>query len=200
MSITSKDRDLLDTFCRCLGLSALVFKVRSGAESIYYKVQWRDSRLYHWLLRIGLTPAKSLTLGPLAVPEEYFADFFRGCIDGDGSIVTYVDRYNTYKKPTYVYSRLYVSLVSGSLPFLEWLRSTIHQLVDVSGDLTVRRIAGRNDLWRLRYAKGESLILLRWMYYANDVPCLARKRDTAAPFLAPQSRPPGRRIGRPMVI
>ena len=33
-----------------------------------------------------MTPEKSLTLGPLAIPDEYFPDFFRGCIDGDGSI------------------------------------------------------------------------------------------------------------------
>jgi hypothetical protein len=41
---------------------------------------------------IGLTPAKSLTLGPLSVPDEYFADFFRGCIDGDGTMLVYTDR------------------------------------------------------------------------------------------------------------
>src|SRR2546423_10250786 len=37
----------------------------------------------------GLTPAKSLTLRPLVIPDEYFAEFFRGCIDGDGSVVVY---------------------------------------------------------------------------------------------------------------
>jgi hypothetical protein len=48
------------------------------------------------------------------VPDEYFVDFLRSCIDGDGSITTYTDRYNTFKNPQYVYARLYVSLVSAS--------------------------------------------------------------------------------------
>jgi hypothetical protein len=42
--------------------------------------QWNDRPFYDWLLGLGLTPAKSLTLGPLAVPDEHFADFFRGCV------------------------------------------------------------------------------------------------------------------------
>ena len=37
------------------------------------------------LVSLGLTPRKSLTLGALAVPDELFPDFFRGCIDGDSS-------------------------------------------------------------------------------------------------------------------
>jgi hypothetical protein len=54
-----------------------------------------------WLAEVGLTPAKSLTLGPLTVPDENFADFFRGCLDGDGSIVTYIDRHHTVKSARY---------------------------------------------------------------------------------------------------
>lgn len=200
MSFVSKDIDQIETFRRCLGLRAPIFRVRSGSGRLHHKVQWCNSRLYHWLLGIGLRPAKSRTLGALAVPDEYFRDFFRGCIDGDGSIRTYVDRYNTFKKSSYVYTRLYLSLVSASPRFLEWVRATIHTLTDASGDMTVRRIPGRSDLWCLRYAKGESLRLLRWMYYAPDVPSLARKRERAEPFLPVRSPPPRRGPGRPMVI
>jgi len=35
----------------------------------------------------------------------------------------------------------------------------------------------------LKYPKGESIQLLKGMYYANDVPCLARKREKAEQFL-----------------
>jgi hypothetical protein len=47
---------------------------------------------------IGLTPAKSLTLGPLEIPGEYSADFFRGCID--------TDRHHAAKCERDVYERL----------------------------------------------------------------------------------------------
>ena len=38
-------------------------------------------------------------------------------------------------------------------------------------------------IWLLRYAKRESLDRLHWMYYAPDVPSLARKRAKAEPFM-----------------
>ena len=127
-------------------------------------------------------------------------DFLRGCIDGDGSIVTYTDRYNTFKKPAYVYTRVHLSLVSASPRFLEWLRETLRRLTEVSGHVQLRRSDGRNDLWRLRYAKGEALRLLRWMYYSPEVPCLRRKYDIAAPFLIPPDRPRQRGPCRPVLI
>ncbi len=87
---------------------------------------------------IGLTPAKSLTLRPLAVPDSVFADFLRGCVDGDGSVVVYADWYHTDKNERYVYERLYVTLVSGSWRFLDWIRSTVHRLISLKGSISAR--------------------------------------------------------------
>src|SRR5438093_1247345 len=78
MSVTSKDQDLIETLRRCLRLSNSISRIQNRTGNFYHKVQWCDRRLYDWLLSIGLTPAKSLTLGPLAVPDECFAAFFRG--------------------------------------------------------------------------------------------------------------------------
>jgi hypothetical protein len=200
IAIISKDSELLDTVRRCLCLTALIGPHTGGfVGSHCYRLAWSDREFYDWLLGIGLTPAKSLTLGPLVVPDEYFADFFRGCLDGDGSVVTYIDRYNTSKHPGYVYTRLYVSIVSASPPFLEWLRESLRRMRGVLGSLSVNHSPGRNDMWRLRYAKRESLALLRWRYYTPAVPCLGRKRATAAPFLTVPARPAARRPGRPVV-
>ena len=135
--------------------------------------------MYDWLLTVGLMPAKSLRLGPLAVPDDVFPDFVRGCIDGDGCIVMYLDRFNTPKNPNYVYDRLFVSIVSASPRFLRWLQLNVLRIRGLSGHLTVKRSPKHHDLWRLRYAKRESLRLLRWMYYAADIPALRRKRDRA---------------------
>ena len=109
MSIVSKDTDLLETVRRCLGLVAPIKPHVGGYGTKCHHIVWRDRPFYDWLLGIGLTPAKSLTLGPLAIPDEYFPDFFRGCIDGDGSVSTYTDRYHAAKSERYVYERLYVS-------------------------------------------------------------------------------------------
>jgi len=200
VSITSKDLDLLETVRACLGLRTEMSPVKGGYGTTCYRVQWSDCRFYRWLLGIGLTPAKSLTLGPLDIPDEYFADFLRGCIDGDGSIVTYVDRYNTPKSPAYVYTRLFVSIVSASPRFVEWMQTRVRSLRGLSGSLMIRRSAGRRDMWCLRYAKRESLAVLRWIYYAPELASLGRKRDIAAPFLRPPDSPRRRGPGRPMVL
>lgn len=199
LSIPSKDADLLESLRRCLTLQNRISRRVIDSRQIY-RLQWGDRQFYKWLLSIGLTPAKSLTLGPLAVPDEHFAHFFRGCIDGDGSIRTYVDHYNTFKKPTYIYTRLFVSIVSASPRFPEWLRTTVRRLAGLSGSLTVKRSASRNDIWCLKYAKRESLALLRWMYQDPHAPCLRRKREIAEQFLVPRTRPQRHGPGRPMVV
>jgi len=161
-------------------------------------VQWCDRRLYDWLVVIGLMPAKSLKIGPLAIPDECFADFVRGCIDGDGSILVYTDRYHSAKNARYVYERLYVSLVSGSRPFVEWIQATVSRLVGVSAAIHDSRRQGRRPIFVLRYSKAESMRLLAWMYYSTNVPCLTRKRIQAEPFLGSLGTSV-RSVGRPRV-
>ncbi|MGH7305663.1 MAG: hypothetical protein ACRELZ_20465, partial [Candidatus Rokuibacteriota bacterium] len=138
---------------------------------------------YDALVAIGLTPAKSLTLGPLAIPDEYFSDFFRGCVDGDGSVLVYIDRYHAAKDERYVYRRLYVSLASASRPFIDWMQTTVMKLIGLRGVIQAHRQKDRRTMWLLRYAKRESLGILRWMYHGPEVPCLLRKRANAEPFL-----------------
>jgi hypothetical protein len=129
-------------------------------------------------------PAKSLRLGPLQIPDEFFADFLRGCIDGDGSILTYTDRYNTFKSPKYVYQRLFVTLVSASRPFLEWVHAAVRRLVGLRGAVITRELKlPKHAISVLKYAKHDSIQLLNWLYYAPDVPCLARKKAKALSFL-----------------
>ena len=198
LTMTSKDIDLLETIGRCLGVTARI--TLSTNPRPIHRLQWGDVIFCRWLNEIGLMPAKSLRLGPLRVPDEWMRDFLRGCIDGDGSIVTYTDRYNTFKKSTYVYTRVYLSLVSASPRFVEWLRENLRRLTGAAGHVGLRRTEGRNDLWRLRYAKGEALRLLRWMYYNPNVPCLRRKYVIAVPFLVPPNKPRERRPGRPVLI
>jgi hypothetical protein len=125
MSFVSRDRELVETFAECLQLATTVRTLRTRAGGTLYRVQWADRRIYDWFISMGLLPAKSLRLGRLAVPDECFADFVRGCIDGDGSVHVYTDTYHQRKKDRYVYERLYVSLVSASYPFLEWIQTTV---------------------------------------------------------------------------
>lgn len=183
LAMSSKDGDLLETLRKCLDLRASVTPYRSGTGRWHLHIQWSDRPFHEWLMSIGLTPAKSLSLGPLAVPDTHFADFMRGCIDGDGSIIVYVDRNHSNKNGRYVYERLYVTLTSASRPFLDWAQATTRRLGGIAGTLTERTSPEKRPVWVLRYAKRESVRLLRWIYYSQDLPCLARKRARAERFL-----------------
>ena len=183
LTVVSADRDLLESLRACLVIENRIGD-RYTRGRRYYRLQWSDRNLYEWLIRIGLHPAKSLTLGQLAVPDACFADFFRGCVDGDGSILTYTDRYHAAKNSRYVYERLYVVLFSASPPFLDWVRSVVQRIVGVGGAVGTSRVPNHNSRFQLRYGKRASLKLLNWIYYAPTVPCLARKRATADAFLS----------------
>lgn len=161
ITIVSKDVDMLETVRRCLGLTTPMRKHHGGYGHHCSHLSWQDRAFYEWLYEIGLRPAKSLTLRPLAVPDRYFVDFFRGCIDGDGSVLVYTDRYHDAKCERYVYERLYLSIVSASGSFIEWLRTTVNRLTNVKGSIGVRQRPGTHPLWKLRYAKEESIQLLR---------------------------------------
>ncbi|OHA48686.1 MAG: hypothetical protein A2806_01000 [Candidatus Terrybacteria bacterium RIFCSPHIGHO2_01_FULL_48_17] len=166
IDFTSKDRELVETFKRCLGVTAKTGRKTSGYNGKkYFRVQFGDVLFYKWLLEIGLMAKKSTVLESLKVPEKYFPDFLRGNFDGDGTIYAYWD---SRWRSSYMF---YIAFASASLPYLEWLRALTKRLIGIKG-----RIIPMSGVWGLRFAKQESLQLIRVMYYTGEVPHLLRKR------------------------
>ena len=135
--LTSTDKDLLVTFKNCLNKNnKITFNPPSsiGIKQAY-RVQIGDVVLYEWLVKIGLLPNKSLVLGSLKISKKYFRDFLRGHLDGDGSLVYYIDKYNTYLNPKYIYERLFVFFQSSSEKHILWLRENIFELIGIKGCL-----------------------------------------------------------------
>src|SRR5213594_1039583 len=174
--LTSRDRDLVETYLRCLGrpLRWTVGRTRRGAHAYY--AQFSDVAFYDWLLSIGLTPKKSLTLGAIDVPDCYLVPLARGLLDGDGSISVFRDRPTRLKYPDYIYERLWVFFLSASRFHIDWLRDRLRTTTGLHG--YVERIVRkkRRDLFRLKYGKRESIILLRSLYSDPNAPCLDWKR------------------------
>ena len=174
INFTSKDLELVEHVRAGFGTHNRIGRKSraAGAVKRYYCVQLGSITLYRWLCEVGLTPRKSLTLGPLKVPDHYFADFLRGHLDGDGNICTYID-------PVFSHSvRLYVRFHCASRPHLDWLQTTARRLWSLTGYQT-----NTGRVFRLSYAKRESTTLLRYLYYSSSVPCLSRKRRSAEDFL-----------------
>ncbi len=170
INLTSKDLEQIENFKLCLGLTCVVSKKTGGATTSkkYFVIQPKDVLFYKFLLEIGLTPNKSTTLGVLKIPDEYFFDFLRGCFDGDGCTYSYWDK---RWRSSFMF---YTEFVSASPRFINWVRSKIEQLAKISGHITETK--KNNPCYQLKYAKVESLVLLRSMYYKKSVLCLSRKK------------------------
>jgi len=188
MTMRSSDVQLLKTFKKCLSLSNPIKETfcDGWAKKPAYRVQFGNVQLYRWLLKIGLFPAKTYTIGKLNIPAKYFPDFLRGHLDGDGSITTYKDYWNTFKNPKYIYTRLWVKFISASNAHVKWLREKISALLSIRGHLSQGKIYRPYQtvgMSSLKFGKKESIKLLSWLYYRPDVPCLIRKRKIAEKFI-----------------
>lgn len=156
----SKDRQQLNNYMHALGI-----QVHLKPDAI--RVQFGDILFYHFLQSIGLMPNKSKVIGKIEIPPELFFDFLRGSFDGDGCTYSYFD-------PRWPTSFLfYTTFVSASKKHVDWLREEIFNRLGILGHIST---TNKRSLFQLRYAKRDSLKLLRSIYYAPGVICLSRKR------------------------
>jgi len=175
VDLTSKDREQLENFSKCVGVKFAIGDKISSTDKKCLRIQFKNRIFYDFLLSIGLTPKKSLTMGQLAVPKEYFFDFLRGCFDGDGCFYSYWD-------PRWRSSHMfYVEFVSASEKHIAWLRLELKKRIGVVGHVTRD---GRGLTAQLKYAKKEALEVIKKMYYNPHVVCLSRKKDKIKKALA----------------
>lgn len=171
ISVSSGEREVLETFLRCIRRSAHIGTNRSGFGSITLRVQLGDVGLYRWLQSIGLTPRKSHTIGAIDCPTEFFPHLLRGLLDGDGSIISAT--YNgTGKARGRKYRVLKVRFISARETHVLWLRRRITAEFGLSGSVRCESRA-----FRLTYSMRASVQLLHRMYPEPNVPCLQRKHD-----------------------
>src|SRR3989344_2092153 len=81
INLTSKDEEMVLNFKGCLSVNNKIGKKSRGGDLTnkkYFVIQIGDNNFYDFLLSLGLTPAKSKTIGPLKIPSVYFKDFLRG--------------------------------------------------------------------------------------------------------------------------
>ena len=67
----------------------------------------------------------------------------------------------------------YTIFVSASRSHIDWLRSTINAHLGLTGHVTTN---AEKSLFQLKYAKRESLKILKNMYYSDSAIYLSRKK------------------------
>lgn len=177
ISFTSKDKEQIENFLGCLKCDNKITKNVSGSGNLSLRVQIGDIHFYKFLLKVGLTPAKTKTLGKIKIPKKYFFDFLRGHLDGDGTFYSYFD---PRWKNSYMF---YTIFISASKDHLDWIRKEITRHIGILGHITK---AKTSSIYQLKYAKADSLKLLGKIYYNNQVICLSRKREKIALALKKQ--------------
>lgn len=119
---------------------------------------------YRFLEKIGLMKRKSKIIAKICVPDKYFTDFLRGLFDGDGSFYSYFD---PRWKSSFMF---YTVFCSASPKHIMWLRDKIQNSFGIKG-----HISKSPSYQQLKYAKSESLILIKHLYKNKDGLRLERK-------------------------
>jgi hypothetical protein len=175
IDLTSKDRDQVATFLRCVDSDVRIACVhRHDPPRVYYRAQVGNVALYDWLISIGIGPRKSFRLGEIQVPREFLFDLVRGLLDGDRTISKY--RYTVPAGP-HPYDALNTEFVSASRIHIDWLRTALAEALEIRGAVKVRAPlqAHHHHLYRLRYSKIASIRLLTALYARQQAPRLERK-------------------------
>lgn len=186
-SITSTDRDWLKAIGNIICPGKPLYK-RNYTEC--WDLVIHSVEICKWLISNNCTPNKSLTIQLPIIPDQYFFDFLRGVIDGDGCI-------HIGKQPTHAIVRKFsVFFVSASKHFV----STIHDKLssfEISSSIHISRatqlpcsqlVQGRavimkHDMYRLTI-NGRAAVKMCELLYVNATTCLERKRNNFKEYLA----------------
>ena len=129
-TVSQKEPELLQKILVLMGSNAkLLFRKKKGISGAVYYFHINDNEIYEDLLRLGLSPNKSLSLVFPNIEPQHVRHFIRGCWDGDGSV--YWEN-NDPAKPR-------ASFISGSKLFAEGI---LKQLVSLG--LSERRLYREN--------------------------------------------------------
>lgn len=169
INLTSKDLEQIKNFLAGLKINCHIGRKANGStpEKKYYVIQFGDVLFYKFLLTIGLTPNKTKTISILKIPHKYFFDFLRGHFDGDGSFYSYWDK---RWRSSFMH---YLQFVSASERHILWMKEELLKKTGCAGHISKSK---NNSAYQLRYAKRESLKIIKKMYSIKSAICLSRKR------------------------
>ena len=157
IEFTSCDKEIMEKIREVMGCTHKISsRERNKKWKTSYRIQIGSKIIFNDLIKLGLTPNKSLTLKLPKIPKNYLPHFLRGYFDGDGSItVGYFKKRGRKSKSLVVMTRF----TCGSKAFLLPLKEQINKLLSTKG--SILHYAGA---WHLVYGKKDSQKLFSFMY------------------------------------
>lgn len=176
LTFDSNDAELVELFLQCVGRPIRYRPRPTRTGGVAYRAAFSDVELYRWFASVGLTPAKSLTLGGIEVPDAFLLPLVRGLLDGDGSVVNFIHTPTKRLYPNYRYERLAAQFNSASRAHVEWLRTKLEPYLGTRGYVEVTPPKPpRHEFNVLRYGKYASIDLFTLLYPDETVARLMRK-------------------------
>lgn len=154
IDITSKDPKFLKELVERARLPNKVAEKTGGFGKKGHRVQISNKNFYDFLLSVGLTPNKSLTIKGLKIQERYFVDFLRGLIDGDGYM-------RVWTHPSNKKEQWSLRICSGSRLFIDWIKDRIEFLLCAKGKV-YKKV---DTVFVLKYGKMAAREILNRCYY-----------------------------------
>lgn len=171
ITFPSKDRDILESIKKVMESHHPIQyrparkvlyrngKIYESAES--YRIRIGSRKLFDDLVKLGLTPRKSLTIKfPTDIPDEYLNHFIRGYFDGDGCVSI---KKGMGKRGRSILKGVNTVFTSGSRLFLEGLCEKVHKLAGFNK----RNIYNGSGAYYLKYPTSESIEWFKFLYSNN---------------------------------
>ncbi len=166
----SCDREILKKIKSVMGCEHKIYRKVSKKKNQQdcYQIQIGSKEMFGDLVRLSMTPNKSLSLKFPRVPDTYLADFVRGYFDGDGHVTT--GFYKRKNRPTKQHV-LSCGFTSGSEDFLRGIHQSLKAKVGIDGSVLYY-----SGAYRLKYSVRPSLILRDFMYNNATLYLMRKKR------------------------
>ncbi|MDO8619412.1 MAG: LAGLIDADG family homing endonuclease [Candidatus Daviesbacteria bacterium] len=175
IQITSKDACILEKIKKAMNCDhklyirfprKIIIKGKKHYITSYiFNLRVGNKLMYNDLLKLGVTPRKSLTAKFPKISTIYLSYFLRGYFDGDGCLYLRQGKY-----PRLIFT-------SGSLRFLKSLDENITQKLSLPhGSINTSSKESQNPCYQLYYPNKSTQKILKFMYQnLHKAPYLERK-------------------------
>jgi hypothetical protein len=179
-SLTSKDKDWLISINQLICNDNLV---KDNNKTNCSELKIYENTIANILLENGCRPNKSLTQILPSISDDYFRDFIRGCMDGDGSITLSKKKIKRpYKEYIYYVPTCY--LCSASKKFILDISEKLnalnlkHYVITLNPKprkLRNKLITSNTPMYRILFNNKDCYNFLQWAYYPNHKLSMNRK-------------------------
>lgn len=161
LSLKIEDVIHIEKFLKDIGSSSKVYyTTRNGSKQAYASIC--SKQLKKSLINLGITPNKSLTIVPPKLPKCLERHFWRGCIDGDGSIFR--------AKKEIAWHCSYNGTFEMVNQFVKFLQNN---------GIAFKKPYKRGNIYSVSYDSKESVKNLLNLLYSNAIVFLDRKFNKA---------------------